>query len=153
MTSTSTASAPMRRPAVILVLVLATACVSPTGVERSGCGPDRRDAELVVTQTGIVNERPIPIDCMHGIANRRIRVGFTMAGGPDCHILHRVDLVESADAVEVTLIGGTLDDPTAGACPAGDRIAVTEVDLAAPLNDRILLDGADEAGALPSADD
>jgi hypothetical protein len=151
-TSTSTASAPMRKPAAILVLVLATACVSPTGAERSGCGPDRRDAELVVTQTRVVNERPITIDCMHGIANRRIRVGFTLAGGPDCHVLHRVDLVESADAVEVTLIGGTLDDPAAGACPTGDRIAVTEVDLAAPLDDRILLDGADGAGA-PAADD
>ena len=154
MTWTSTASAPMRKPAAaILFLVLAAACVSPTGAERSGCGPDRRDAELVVTQTRVVNERPLPIDCMHGIANRRIRVGFTLAGGPDCHVLHRVDLVESADAVEVTLIGGTLDDPAAGACPAGDRMAVTEVDLAAPLDDRILLDGADESRALPSADD
>jgi hypothetical protein len=141
----------MRRAAAV-VLILA-ACANPAGAERSGCGPDRRDAELVVTQPGGVNERPIPIDCMHGIANRRIRVGFTMPGGPDCHVLHRVELVESADAVEVTLIGATVDDPTAGACPTGSWIAVTEVDLAAPLEDRVLLDGADEAGALPSAGD
>jgi hypothetical protein len=151
-TSTSTASPPMRRAATV-VLVLVTACAIPAGAERSGCGPDRRDAELVVTQTGGANERPIPIDCMHGIANRRIRVGFTLPGGPDCHVLHRVELVEAADAVEVTLIGATADDPAAGACPTGGRIAVTEVDLAAPLGDRVLLDGADEAGALPSADD
>ena len=106
-----------------------------------------------MTQPAGANERPIPIDCMHGIANHRIRIGFTLPGGPDCHVLRRVELVESADAVEVTLIGATLEDPTAGACAPGDRMAVTEVDLAAPLADRILLDGADEAGALPSADD
>jgi hypothetical protein len=107
----------------------------------------------VVTRPAGANERPIPIDCMHRIANRRIRVGFTLPGGPDCHVLRRVELVESADAVEVTLIGATLDDPNAGACPTGDRIAVTEIDLAAPIDDRVLLDGGDEAGALPSADD
>ena len=142
----------MRRAATV-VLVLVAACASPAGAERSGCGPDRRDAEVVVTQQDGVNEQPIPIDCMHRIANRRIRVGFTLPRGPDCRILRRVQLVESADAVQVTLIGATVEDPVAGACPTEDRIAVTEVDLAAPLADRVLLDGADPGGALPSADD
>jgi hypothetical protein len=130
------------RKAALLLAVLVTACASPAGAERSGCGPDRRDAEVVVTQPAGVDERPIPIDCMHGISLRRIRVGFTLPAGPDCHVLARVELVESADAVEVTLIGATLDDPLAGACPPEARIAVTEVDLAAPLDDRVLLDGA-----------
>jgi hypothetical protein len=143
----------MRRALAIALVLFATACAGPAGAERSGCGPDRRDAELVVTQPVGVNQRPIPIDCMHGIGSSRIRVGFTLPAGPDCHVLHRVELVESADAVEVTLIGATLDDPAAGACPSVAQIAVTEVDLAAPLDDRILLDGADTAGALPSAGD
>jgi hypothetical protein len=125
----------------LAVLVLLVACATPIGEPRSGCGPDRRDAEFVVTQPEGVNERPIPIDCMHGISSRRIRVGFTLPGGPDCHALRRVELVESADAVEVTVIAATVDDPEAGACPTEDRIAVTEVDLAARLDDRVLLDG------------
>lgn len=132
----------MRRTAAAAVVLLVVGCASPTGAERSGCGPDRRDAELVVTQPGGAREQPIPIDCMHRVANRRIRVGFTLPGGPDCHVLRRVQLAESADAVVVTVIGAVNDDPTAGACPEAARIAVTEVDLAAPLDDRVLLDGA-----------
>ena len=131
----------MRRAAATLLLLVA-ACAGPSGAERSGCGPDRRDAEQVVTQPGGVSERPIPIDCMHRIANRRIRIGFTLPGGPDCHVLRRVELAESADAVVVTLIGAVNDDPLAGACPEEPRLAVTEVDLAAPLDDRLLLDGS-----------
>jgi hypothetical protein len=84
----------------------------------------------------------MPIDCMHEIANRRVRVGFTLPAGPECHVLHRVDLVESADAVAITLVGTVNDDPSAGACPSTERIAVTEIDLAAPIGDRTLLDGS-----------
>ena len=131
----------MRRAAAAAAVLLVAGCAGPTGAERSGCGPERRDAELVVTQPSGVDEQPIPIDCMHRIANRRIRIGFTLPGGPDCHILRRVDLSESADAVAVTLIGAVNDDPAAGACPDEPRMAVTEVDLAAPLDDRVLLDG------------
>ena len=133
----------MRRAAAAAVVLLVVGCASPAGAERSGCGPDRRDAELVVTQPAGASEQPIAIDCMHRVANRRIRVGFTLPGGPDCHVLRRVELAESADAVAVTLIGAVNDDPAAGACPDEPRMAVTEVDLAAPVDDRVLLDGAD----------
>jgi hypothetical protein len=129
----------------LVALLLLTACGTPTGEERPGCGPDRRDATVVVTQPGTVNERPIAIDCMHDIGVRRIRVGFTLPGGPDCYRLSRVELVESADAVAVTLIGGVADDPAAGACPDEPTLAVTEIDLAAPFADRALLDGSGPA--------
>ena len=132
----------MRRVGAAALMLLIVGCASPTGTERSGCGPDRRDAELVVTQPGGSSERPIPVDCMHRIADRRVRVGFTLPGGPDCHLLSRVELVESADAVAITVIGAVDDDPAAGACPDDARIAVTEIDLAAPLDDRVLLDGS-----------
>jgi hypothetical protein len=129
------------RSALTAILLLA-ACSTPTGEERSGCGPDRRDATVVVTQPGGANEGPIPIDCMHGIGVRRISIGFTLPGGPDCHHLSRVELAESADAVGITLIGAVGDDPAAGACPDEPTLAVTEVDLAAPIGDRVLLDAS-----------
>jgi hypothetical protein len=132
------------RSALAAILLLA-ACSTAAGEERSGCGPDRRDATFVVTQLGGADERPIPIDCMHDVGVRRIRVGFTLPGGPDCHHLRRVVLAESADAVGVTLVGAVNDDPAAGACPDEPTMAVTEIDLAAPVGDRVLLDGS--AGA------
>ena len=129
----------MRRVAAVLVglSVALAACASPTGAERSGCGPDWLEVEAVVTQRGGDDEQPIPIDCVHEIGNRRVRIGFVVPPGPECHQLARVDLVESADAVAITLIGAVNDDPAAGACPDEARRAVTEVDLAAPLDDRL----------------
>jgi hypothetical protein len=132
----------MRR-ALVAVTLLA-ACSMPTGAERPGCGPDWRDATVVVTQPGEANEQPIPIECMHDIGVRRIRVGFTLPPGPDCHHLGRVELTESADAVGIILIGAVSDDPVAGACPDEPTLAVTEVDLAAPIDDRVLLDGSSQ---------
>ena len=139
----------MRRASLAAIVLLVAGCAGPTGAERSGCGPDRRDAELVVTQPVVGREQPIPIDCMHRIGNRRIRIGFTLPGGPDCHVLRRVELAESADAVVVTIIGAIHDDPAAGACPEEPRMAVTEADLAAPLDDRVLLDGGPTATTDP----
>jgi hypothetical protein len=133
------------RSALVAILFLA-ACGAPSGAERSGCGPDRRDAEVVVTRPGGIRERPIAIDCMHEVSVRRIRVGFTLPGGPDCLQLSRVELAESADSVAVFLIGAVNDDPAAGACPDDATMAVTEVDLAAPVDDRVLLDGSDRDG-------
>ena len=133
----------MRR-AAIAVLLLA-ACAVPDGADRSGCGPEWLDVEPVVTSARGADERPLPIDCMHQIANRRVRVGFTLPAGPSCYLLQRVELLESADAVSITLIGAIDDDPAASACPEEPRRVVTEIDLAAPVDDRRLLDGSGAA--------
>ena len=125
-----------------MALVLVTACGGGTGVEPSGCGPDWIDAEVVVTEAGGTEEQPIPIECMHQVANRRIRVGFILPAGPECHQLARVELSESTTSVVVTLIGAVSDDPAAGACPTDARMVVSEIDLAAPLDHRALLDGS-----------
>ena len=130
----------MRRS--LLALLLIAGCAAPSGVEVSGCGPDFQNATVVVTQRGGRDERPIPIECMHEIGVRRIRIGFTLPGGPECLQLRRVVLGESADAVAVTLIGAVNDDRAAGACPDESTPAVTEVDLAAPISDRLLLDAS-----------
>jgi hypothetical protein len=133
----------MRR-ALFAALLLA-ACAVPVGEDRSGCGPEWLDIEPVVTSARGADERPVPIECMHQIANRRVRVGFTLPAGPSCYLLRRVELRESADAVSITLVAAVDDDPAAGACPEEPRRAVTEIDLAAPIDDRALLDGSGAA--------
>jgi hypothetical protein len=132
----------MRKAALAALALLLAACANPSGAERPGCGPDRRDAELVVTRAGGTGPRPVPIDCMHQVSNRRVRVGFTMPAGPTCHHFDRVEIVESADAVAITLFVAVNDDPNAGACAAEPLVVVTEIDLAAPVDDRVLLDGS-----------
>lgn len=127
--------------ALVAALLLA-ACAVPVGADRSGCGPEWLDVEPVVTTASGADERPVPIDCTHQIANRRLRVGFTLPAGPSCHLLRRVELVESANAVSITLLVAVDDDPAAGACPDAPRRVVTEIDLAAPVDDRNLLDGS-----------
>ena len=131
----------MRRAAVAALIVL-TACVAPSGEERTGCGAEWRGLEAVAAAARGVDEQPLPIECIHQIENRRVRVGFILPGGPSCHLLERVELVESADAVSIRLFGAVDDDPAAGACPEEPRHVVTEIDLAAPVGDRTLLDGS-----------
>lgn len=130
----------MRRAA--LAVLLLAACAVPVGADRSGCGPEWLDVDSVVTSARGADERPVPIDCMHQIANSRVRVGFALPAGPSCYFLRRVELLESADAVSITLIGAIDDNPAAGACPEEPRRVVTEIDLAAPIGDRALLDGS-----------
>jgi hypothetical protein len=136
----------MRR-AALAVLLAVTACGMPGGVERDRCLNDEiRDAEVVVTRPDGVDERPIPIDCMHDIGLRRIRVGFTLPPGPSCHQLSRVEMVETAEAIRITLFAAVNDDPAAGACPDEPVRAITDMDVAAPIGRRILLDGSTTAG-------
>jgi hypothetical protein len=145
---------PMRRgaAAALVVGLLLPACGTPTGVERHGCVLDAiRDAQVVITRPGGAEERPIPIDCMHDIGRRRLRIGFTLPPGPECHVLSRIEVHETADAITVTLVGGVIDDPAAGACPDEPTRAVTDVDVAAPVDERVLLDGGVTPRASESA--
>lgn len=129
------------RSALVAALILA-ACATPVGEDRSGCGAEWLDVEAVATTARGADERPLPIECIHQIGNRRVRVGLLLPAGPSCHLLKRIELVESADAVSITLFGAVDDDPAAGACPEEPRQVVTEIDLAAPVDDRALLDGS-----------
>jgi hypothetical protein len=123
------------------MLVLA-GCASPSGSERHGCNAEWLGAPPVAAQAGGSQERELSIDCIEQIANRRLRVGFVLPGGPSCHVLGRVELIESVDAVSVTLFSALNDDPNAGACAEEPEMVVTEIDLASPVDDRRLLDGA-----------
>lgn len=131
----------MRR-AVLAALILLAACAAPSGDERRGCGAEWIDAESVVATARGINERAIAIECIEQIANRRLSIGFTLPGGPDCYLLRRVELVESADAISITLFAAVDDDPNVGACSDEPRAAVTELDLASPVDQRQRLDGS-----------
>ena len=126
----------------MVALVLLSACNAPAGEERTGCGAAWRQVDAVAATGTGVEEQPLPIDCIHQLANRRVRVGFTLPAGPTCHVLRRVELLESADAVSITLFVAVDDDPGTGVCAEEERQAVTEIDLAAPIGDRALMDGS-----------
>ena len=128
------------RSAWIFALLVLAGCASPGGAERNGCSAEWLEARSVVAQLGSSQEQALPIDCMQPIANRRLRLGFVLPAGPSCHVLSRVELTESADAVSIALFGAVNDDPNAGACPEEPQMVVTEIDLASPVDDRRLLD-------------
>jgi len=133
----------MHRAVTGLALLALTACAMPSGTERAGCSAEWLDAPDVIARGGGIEERSLTIDCVEPIGPRRVRLGFTLPPGPSCHLLQRVELVESADAVSIALVGAVSDDPNAGACSEEARRVVTEVDLQAPIGDRSLLDGSE----------
>lgn len=132
-----------RAAAACLALLVLAACTVPSGTERAGCNAEWLDAPAVIAGAGGAGERPLPIECIKQIGTRRVQVGFLLPAGPSCYLLARVELVESAEAVSITLIGALNDDPNAGACPEEARRVVTEVDLQARIEARALLDGSE----------
>ena len=130
------------RSAWIIPLLILAACASPSGVERHGCNAEWLEAPSVTAEVGGSREQVLPIDCIQEIANRRLRLGFVLPAGPSCHVLGRVELTESADAISITLFETVDEDPNAGACPEEPQMVVTEIDLASPVGDRRLLDGS-----------
>jgi hypothetical protein len=131
----------MHRAAAAALLVLA-GCASPVGAERPVCAAEWLEVPTVAAEGGGVGEEVVPIDCFEPIGPRRVRVGFVLPPGPDCHVLQRVELRESADAISITLVRAVNDDPNAGACPGEAQMAMTEIDLASPVDDRVFLDGS-----------
>jgi hypothetical protein len=133
----------MPRAALALLLCLPLiACRAAEGAPADLCDSSWRTRDAQIVQPGAVEERTVPIDCMVPIERRRLRIGFTMPGGPDCHRLSRIDVVETADAVSVTLFVSRDDDPTAGACPDEPQPVRTEIDLQQEARTRELLDGS-----------
>ena len=101
---------------------------------------------MIVTPAGEDGAVPVPIDCMRRIDQRRVRIGFFLPPGPSCHRLSAIEVVEGADAVSITLFASSDDNPAAGACPEEETRTATEIDLQAPVADRVLFDGSVVAG-------
>jgi hypothetical protein len=128
--------------AVVLAGLVLVGCSSPSGTPVDFCGPDWSDVEPIIVTASQAEPEAVPILCVRRIGQERIRVGFEMPAGPDCHRLAGVELDESAEDVAITVLVAPADDPLAGACPPGAARATTEVDLQAPIEERLLLDGS-----------
>ena len=127
---------------VALVALLLVGCASPSGAALEFCGAGWSDAEPVIVTPDDAEPEPVPIACVRRIGERRLRIGFEMPPGPDCHRLAGVEIDEGADAVAVTLLVVRVDDPMAGPCAPRSLTTTTEVDLQAPIGERELLDGS-----------
>jgi hypothetical protein len=57
-------------------------------------------------------------------------------------VLAGIGVVETGEAVSITLVLARNDDQAAGACPEAAVRATTEIELQAPVADRLLLDGS-----------
>ncbi len=134
----------MSRVLALLLAVVAAGCTVPTGAEVETCGAQWRGLDPVIVQPSDAAGEPVRIDCMRQVDERRIRIGFTMPGGPACYRLTDYAVQESADAVSVALFVGQVDDPAAGACAPEARQVTTDIDLQAPVDDRTLLDANGE---------
>jgi hypothetical protein len=130
----------MRRAAALVVLL--TACAAPSGAAVDFCGPDWQRVEPVIVTPDAGEPEPVPIVCVRRIGESRVRIGFEMPPGPQCHRLAGVELQEGAESVAITVLVSPANDPLAGTCaPRGVR-TTTEVDLQAPIGERELLDGS-----------
>ncbi len=128
--------------AVILAGLVLAGCSSPSGAPVDFCGPDWSDVEPIIVTASQAEPEAVPILCVRRIGQQRIRVAFEMPAGPDCHRLAGVELDEGAAAVAITVLVAPADDPLAGACPPRAVRATTEVDLQAPIEERLLLDAS-----------
>ena len=130
----------MHRVAMAALLFLA-ACAMPNGVAVEECNTSWRGIDPLIATGAAADQQTIPISCIRTVDEKRISIGFEMPPGPDCYEISSIGLVESADAVSVTLnVSGT--DDIGGACSPEPVRFVTEVDLQAPVGDRTLLDGS-----------
>jgi hypothetical protein len=130
----------MHRAALAALLFLA-ACAMPNGVAVEECNTSWRGIDTLIATGATADQRTIPISCIRMVDRKRISIGFEMPPGPECYELAFIGLVESADAVSVTLNVSGIDD-IGGSCSPEPVRFVTEVDLQSPVNDRTLLDGS-----------
>ena len=125
----------------IAALLLLAACAMPSGADVEECNTSWRGIEALVTTGATADQESIPIACMRQVDEKRISIGFELPSGPDCYELASIGLVESADAVELTLFVSVVDD-IGGSCSPEPVRFVTEMDLQSPVGDRALLDGS-----------
>ncbi len=99
-------------------------------------------ARLVEPRPGMADTRPIPWQRAEPVEGGRILRVFFTSGVEPCYVLDRVEVEESAEKVVVTLFEG--NDASAGdvACIEIAENKVVEIELAEPIGDRPVKDGA-----------
>jgi hypothetical protein len=131
----------MNRLSALAVLLVLTACVSPSGEPVDECNTSWRGLEARIVGRPSGDAQPIPIACMWQVDEKRISIGFELPPGPDCYELASIEQEESAGAVAVTVFVSRMDD-VGGSCSPEPIRSVTEIDLQSPVGDRRLLDGS-----------
>ncbi|WP_162907640.1 hypothetical protein [Allorhizocola rhizosphaerae] len=89
-----------------------------------------------------IDLRPHPWTSYDVMEDNRIRLHYTITGSPQCNALGRVEIVESADTVTLTLHIGRLPTASCAAKVLKATDMSTEVQLPAPLDGRSVRDGA-----------
>ena len=134
----------MRSAAVILAVGIAMAgSVTPSAAAGPVAPPEMPDADGVVFKDtpALVDPRPIPVESWSRVGDdRAVAVHFT-SGTPACNGVHAT-AAESADAVTVTLTGGSLPSSPGRMCIMLALTGTLVVPLQSPLGDRQVLSGA-----------
>ena len=129
----------MRSAAVALVALVLVGWGAPTASATSA-PPEVADADGVVftANSSSVDPRPVPVESWSRVANERaVAVHFT-SGTPACNGVHAT-AQETADAVTVTLIGGSLPSVAGRMCIMLAVTGTLVVALSSPLGDRQVL--------------
>ena len=129
----------MRSAAVALVALVLVGWGAPTAWATSA-PPEVADADGVVftDNSSIVDPRPVPVESWSRVANERaVAVHFT-SGTPACNGVHAT-AQETADAVTVTLTGGSLPSVAGRMCIMLAVTGTLVVALSSPLGDRQVL--------------
>jgi hypothetical protein len=96
------------------------------------------DGVVFTDNSSIVDPRPVPVESWSRVANERaVAVHFT-SGTPACNGVHAT-AQETADAVTVTLIGGSLPSVAGRMCIMLAVTGTLVVALSSPLGDRQVL--------------
>jgi hypothetical protein len=131
----------MRAAAVLLVAGLAVAgWGAPAASAEPDAPPEVPDTEGVVfaDNPSIVDPQPLPVESWSRVSNdRAVAVHFT-TGTPACNGVHATAR-ETADAVTVTLTGGSLPASAGRMCIMLAVTGMLVVPLQSPLGDRQVL--------------
>jgi hypothetical protein len=133
----------MRADAVIFAALVVAGWGAPAASAAPTAPPEAPDADGVVfTDTSsIVDARPMPVESWSRVGNdRAVAVHFT-SGTPACNGVHATTQ-EAADAVTVTLTGGSLPTVAGRMCIMLAVTGTLVVPLNSPLGDRQVLSGA-----------
>jgi hypothetical protein len=106
-----------------------------------GSGLGQRTHRLVVPEPGMDDVRPIRWQSVRSVDARMLMIRFT-SGVEPCYVLDHVDVEYGREHVAVTLFEG--HDPGAGdvACIEIAELKRVRVELAEPLGNRRIVDGA-----------
>ena len=132
----------MRAAAVVLAALVLTGWGAPAASATSS-PPEVSDTDGVAftDNSSIVDPRPMPVESWSRVGNdRAVAVHFT-SGTPACNGVHATTQ-ETADAVTVTLTGGSLPAVAGRMCIMLAVTGTLVVPLKSPLGDRQVLSAA-----------